>query len=105
MAKLLIILLLGFMVGCASTSHVTIRELSRDIVLSSTHPEDAFIRAKLIGIASDGTTTILVTPSGPELRAAVGDYFVSSEYGSHGLQLVSASAEKHEARFLRRWAE
>ena len=105
MTKLLIILLCGFLVGCASTRHDTISHFRREIVLSSAHSEDDFIGARLVGIADDGTTTILVTPSGPELKAAIGDYFISAEYGRHGLQLISASAEKHEARLLRRWAE
>ena len=105
MVRLLIILLCGLVTGCASKYPNTIREHEREIVLSASHPDNEYIGARLVSIADDGTTTILVTPSGPELRAAVGDYFVSAEYGRHGLQLVSASAEKHEARLLRSWAE
>ena len=105
MARLLIILLFGLTVGCVSTKQNTIREYGREIVFSREHPENDFIGARLVRIADDGTTTIQVIPAGPELRAVLGGYFVSGEYGRHGLQLISASAEKHEARLLRRWAE
>ena len=79
--------------------------MSREIVLSKGHPKDNHIRARLLGIAADGTTTIQVLQSGEELQARPGDYFVSAEYGRKGLQLISASAEKHEARLQMNWSD
>ena len=77
----------------------------REGVFSGAHSQDDFIGVRLVGIADDGTTTILVTPSGPELRASVGGYFISPEFGTHGLRLISASAEKHEVKLIRRGSE
>lgn len=77
----------------------------REVVLSQKHPEDGFIKAKLVTIAKDGTTTIEVTKTGERLTAAPGEYFVSSAFGRVGLQLLSASADKNEIRLLRAWCE
>jgi hypothetical protein len=105
MAKFLIILLFGFVAGCAFNNHDTISEMSREVVLSRGHPQDDILGARLVDVAPDGTTTIQVVSSGSKLTAAPGGYFVSDEYGRIGLQLVSSSAEKHEARFIRRSAK
>ena len=102
MARIFILILAFLLAGCVSE---TISEMSREIVLSAEHPENNFIRAKLVGIAADGTTTIRVLPSGPELQAKVGGYFVSEEFGKHGLELVSAFAEKQEAHLVQYSAE
>jgi hypothetical protein len=109
MMRFFTILLLCVTAGCISsnlaTSDDTITEYRQDIVLSIKHPENSVIEAKLIEIASDGTTTIEVMPAGPKLQARVGAYFVSAEYGKHGLELVSASPEKQEAHLVRRTAK
>ena len=99
--------LIAFMTGCSSagipgTIHTS---YSREVVLSPKHPEDDFIKARLVTVASDGTTTIEVTETGERLTAAPGEYFVSSAYGRVGLQLLSASADRNEVRLLRAWCE
>jgi hypothetical protein len=99
--------LIAFMAGCSSvgipgTIHTT---YSREVVLSPEHPEDDFIKARLVGIARDGTTTIEVTKTGERLTAAPGEHFVSSAYGTEGLQLLSVSADRSEVRLLRAWCE
>ncbi len=90
--------------GC-SFNQVTIREYQKDILLSKAHSQDDFIGARLIWIGGDGTTKIHVISTGRELKAKPGSYFVSKEYGTEGLQLISASAEKGEARLVARWAD
>ena len=100
-ASLCIILIVGLMAGCA---HETITEYECNIVLTQSHPYNDSIGAKLVDIASDGTTTIQDTSTGEKLRASPGNFFVSTEYGNEGLQLISASPDRHEAQFIRRWA-
>jgi hypothetical protein len=79
---------------------------SREIVLSSEHHENDFLKAKLVSIAEDGTTRIQTLTSGETLEAPVGGYFVGTNaYGSQGLRLVSASRQEGEARFKRMWCE
>ena len=90
--------------GC-SFNQVTIREFEKDIVLSKAHSQDDFIGARLIWIGGDGTTKIRVISTGRELKAKPGGYFVSKEYGTEGLQLISASAETGEAKLMARWAD
>ena len=102
-----LLILIAFVAGCSSagipgTMHAT---YSREVVLSPKHPEDDFIKARLIKIASDGTTTIEVTKTGETLTAGPGEHFVSSAYGTEGLQLLSVSADRSEARLLRAWCE
>jgi hypothetical protein len=46
---------------------------------------------RLISIADDGTTRIRIVETGTELAAHPGEFFDSAEFGSQGLQLVSAS--------------
>jgi len=107
MKKLLSITPLVFLVvGCSSTRSVPgNHHYVREVVLSEKHSEDAFLGARLVQIAKDGTATIEVTETGERLTAAPGEYFVSGAYGTEGLQLLSASAEKNEARLVRAWAE
>jgi len=107
MTKTFSMLLLGLMVSCSSVPNgrVTSRTYIREVVLSRERSEDDFLKAKLVGVAEDGTTTITVAPTGETLRAVPDGYFVSTAYGTHGLKLISASAEKQEARFLRTWCE
>ena len=105
MRKIFVTLWLGLMVSCSSVPNgrVTSRTYIREVVLSWQHPEDDFLKARLVAVAQDGTTTIEVISTGDTLRAAPGGYFASTAYGTQGLKLISASAEKHEARFLRTW--
>jgi hypothetical protein len=102
MARLFIILLFGLTVGCTSNKYTSV-EGKFEVVLSATHSQDDSIGAKLVSISADGTTIIQVIKSGRILQAPVGGYFTSGGYGRIGLQLISASTEKHEARLLRRW--
>jgi hypothetical protein len=102
-----LLVLIAFMAGCSSTGipGTTHTSYSREVVLSPKHPEDEFIKARLVKVARDGTTTIEVTETGETLTAAPGEYFVSSAYGRVGLQLLSASADRNEVRLLRAWCE
>lgn len=101
------LLLLVVLAGCSSVpgGGVTSTVQSREVVLSGQHPQDDFLGARLVAIAADGTTTILCFQMGDYLQASPGGYFESDAYGREGLQLISASAEKHEARFVRTWCE
>ena len=115
MTRFIVILSLGLAAGCSSVPSYRITPLSggrithslyqREILLSRQHPQDDFLRAKLVAIAEDGTTTIQAAETGEILRAAPGEYFTPGPYGTQGLQLISASAEKHEAHFVRIWCE
>jgi hypothetical protein len=86
MTKTFAILLLGLVVGCSSvrSGHITSTLYTREVVLSLRHPEDDFLKAKLVAIAEDGTTTIGLISTGDTLRAAPGDYFSSNTFGAHG---------------------
>ena len=48
-------------------------------------------KIELVSIADDGTTKIRIVETGKELSAHLGDFFDSAEFGSQGLQLISAS--------------
>jgi hypothetical protein len=101
-----ILSLIVLVAGCSSAPRgpvLTSTGYRREVVLSLKHPEDDFIKAKLVTIAKNGTTTIEVTETGERLTAAPGEYFVSSVYGTVGLQLVSASADRNEAHLVRSW--
>src|SRR5689334_8902392 len=107
MSRLLAILLLGLMVGCSSVpgGGITSSTYTREIVLSRRRPQNDFAKARLVTIAEDGTTTIQCVETGDTLRAAPGEFFAPGPYGTHGLQLISASAEKKEAHLVRTWCE
>ena len=79
--------------------------MAREITLSKQQPSDSFLGARLVEVASDGTTTIEVLKTTNRLRAAVGAFFPSPEYGRAGLQVLSASHERQEVRLERRWCE
>ena len=46
---------------------------------------------RLVSIADDGATRIRIVATGRELTAHPGEFFDSAEFGSQGLQLISAS--------------
>src|SRR5437016_4618906 len=82
-----ILFVLSMLVGCSSVSkprRSTQTLYNRRVVLSFSHAQDDLLKARLVAIADDGTTTIEVIPTGGVLRASVGEYFVSEEYGTHG---------------------
>jgi len=79
--------------------------MKREITLSKQQPSDSFLGARLIEVAPDGTTTIEVLKTTNRLRAAVGAFFTSPEYGRAGLQVLSASSERQEVRLERTWCE
>ena len=103
MSRYFAILSFALAAGCASAPDA--RNLdsypTREIVLSSRHPQNDFLKVRLIAIAKDGTTTIQVVETGEMLRAVRGDFFVPAYFGRHGLQLIGASPEKHKAYLLR----
>jgi hypothetical protein len=107
MTRYLAIIFLGFVVGCsfAPGGRISHSLYTREVLLSTGHPQDDFIKAKLVAVAEDGTTTSQVVQTGETLRAPLGECFVSTAYGKEGLRLISASAEKQEARLLRTWCE
>jgi hypothetical protein len=86
-------------------SRTGFRLKEREITLNKQKPFDAFIGARLIEIASDGTTTIEILETTNRLRAGVGAFFASEGYGRLGLQVLSASFERQEVRFLRTWCD
>ena len=78
--------------------------MSRQIRLSPKHPADSDIKIRLVSVASDSTTTIRLD-SGEQLSAKPGDYFTCEQFGTHGLELVSASHEAGEAQLRLHWSE
>jgi hypothetical protein len=101
-----ILSLIALVAGCSSAPRGLVHTSTsyrREVVLSQKHPVDDFINARLVTIAKDGATTIEVAETGERLTAAPGEYFVSSAYGTEGLQLVSASADRNEAHLVRSW--
>ena len=62
--------------------------------------ECGVFNVKLVSIADDGTTCIRVIETGHELTAHPGEFFEGGEFGSQGLQLVSASKEAGVASIL-----
>ena len=74
MTRLFIILLFGLLVGCSSNKNTHV-DGKFEVVLSAAHPQDDSIRARLVSISDDGTTTIQVLNTGRILQAPVGGYF------------------------------
>src|SRR5438105_3836206 len=85
------------LLGCSSGYHghanVTCSLAAQQITLSRVHPRDIALNIVLVSIAKDGTTALRFLDSGRIVRATPGDYFVSDEFGRHGLQLTRASAQ------------
>jgi hypothetical protein len=86
-------------------AHLTRTLMKREITLSKQQPTDSFLGARFVEVALDGTTTIEVLKTTNRLRAAVGAFFTSPEYGRAGLQVLSASSERQEVRLERTWCE
>jgi hypothetical protein len=74
--------------------------MSREIHLSPKHPTDSDAKIRLVSVASDSTTTVRLD-SGEQLSAKPGEHFAYEQFGSHGLQLVSASPETGAAELRR----
>jgi hypothetical protein len=92
----------------ASTSGLSktgFRTMQREITLNRQQPSNSFIGARLVEIASDGTTTIEILETTNRLQAGVGAFFTSEDYGRSGLQVLSASFERQEVRLVRTWCE
>ena len=103
MAKLFFSISLFAFVGC--TLH-RVSHYSRDLSLSPAH--EAGIggqhKLRLIDIGQDGTTTIELSWTRERLTAKPGEFFVSDAFGTHGLELVSASSGTGQAFLKQRWA-
>ena len=82
-----------------------LRLMRREITLSKQQPYDALLGARLIEVASDGTTTIEILMTTNQLQAGVGAFFTAPQYGRSGLKVLSASHERQEARLERTWCE
>jgi hypothetical protein len=78
--------------------------MSRQVHLSPKHPTDSTARIRLVSVGSDSTATIRLD-SGAQISAKPGEYFVCEQFGTHGLQLISTSAESGAADFELRWSE
>ena len=78
--------------------------MSRQIHLTRKHPADPGAKILLVSVAGDSTTTIRLD-SGGQMSAKAGDYFICEQFGSHGLQLISASPESGAAEFQLSWSE
>ena len=78
--------------------------MSRKIHLSPKHPTDSGAKIRLVSVASDSATTIRLD-SGEQLSAKPGEYFVCVQFGSVGLQLVSASPQTGVAELRQSWSE
>jgi len=78
--------------------------MSREIHLSIRQPIDSDIKIRLVSIADDSTTTIRLS-SGEVLSGKPEDYFSCGQFGSSGLQLVSASHGTGTAIFRQMWSE
>src|SRR5436190_3847751 len=92
-------------VAASSRSKTAFRVMEREITLNKQKPTDLFIGARLVDITSDGTTTIEVLDTTNRLRAGVGAFFTSAEYGQSGLKVLSASSQRQEVRLLRTWCD
>jgi hypothetical protein len=99
--------------GCKSSSSSSISLpsyswseslMSREIHLSPKHPADSDAKIRLVSVASDSTTTIRLD-TGEQFSAKPGEYFACEQFGSHGLQLVSATPQSGAAELQQRWSE
>ncbi len=91
----------GFTPVFTPVSHVL---MYRDVSLSLRAPRDAGLQMRLLSIRADTTTTIRLD-SGEELSAKPGECFSCSEFGTSGLQLISASPKAGAAVFRRTTCE
>ncbi len=78
--------------------------MSREIQLSPKHPTDSGTRIHLVSVASDSTTTIRLD-SGEQLSAKPGECFACAQFGTQGLELVSATPDTGEAHLRLHWSE
>jgi len=78
--------------------------IEETLTLSVAHPvtQRGDCTVKLVSIADDGTTRIRVVENGRELTAHPGEFFDSAEFGSQGLQLISASKKAGTASMISR---
>ncbi|MEI7733021.1 MAG: hypothetical protein WCO56_25845 [Verrucomicrobiota bacterium] len=75
-----------------------------DVSLSLRTPRDPELKMCVVSIARDGTTTIQLD-SGEKLAAKPGEFFPCRQFGTSGLQLVSASGDTGAAVFRRTTCE
>lgn len=80
-----------------TSSHTLI---CRDVSLSLRAPRNTELQMRLVSIGGDATATIRLD-SGQELSAKPGECFSCGQFGTSGLQLVSASRETGVAVFRR----
>ncbi|MGH7992986.1 MAG: hypothetical protein ACREDQ_05685 [Limisphaerales bacterium] len=78
--------------------------MSRQIHLSLKHPADSEGKIRLVSVASDSTTTVRLG-SGEQFSAKPGEYVACDQFGSQGLQLVSASPKTGAAELRLTWSE
>jgi hypothetical protein len=102
-ARLGCLLSLCLLMGCRS--QYTSVEYERQVLVSLNHPDCDNIGAKIIRIDQDGSVIIQPYGTNKPIRAAVGGYFVSEEYGRNGLQVLSSNPLKREAVLMQRGAD
>ena len=102
------VILTAVLAGCAHppaapppTTGSGVIQYQGDLFLSLKEPQKGNIR--LLAIAPDGKTTIRVVDTGEELEAVPRAFFVSRKYGTQGIQLLWASAERGEVGLRQRW--
>ena len=78
--------------------------VEQTLMLSVSHPVTprGDYKVRLVSIAADGTTRIRVVETGRELTLRPGEFFDGAEFGSQGLQLISASRMKGTASLISR---
>jgi hypothetical protein len=78
--------------------------MSREIRLSAKQPVDSASKIRLVSIADDSTTTIRLS-SGETYSGKPRDFFPCKQFGTSGLQLLSASPDAGTAVFQLNWSE
>jgi hypothetical protein len=125
-SALLVAWIVALLAGCASHQEIAVTPLPssepqavaeepltftsshslmyRDVSLSLRTPRDSKLQMRLVSIASDSTTTIRLD-SGKELAAKPTEFYPCSQFGTSGLQLISASHDTGVAVFRRTTCE
>ncbi len=78
--------------------------MERTIQLSPKHPTDSVAKIRLVSVAQDSTTTFRLD-SGMQVSVKPGEYFTCEQFGSHGLQLISASSSTGAAEMQQTWSK
>jgi hypothetical protein len=86
-------------------SHGTRLDFEGQFILSLKQSEHSHARVRLVSVGYQGGTVIQHLDTHRYLAALPGDFFVSDEFGTNRLRLLSASQERQEASFAFKWTE